>query len=337
MVAAKLAAAAPHRVGSLTLLGYAQNGWQMAASLISRPDWLAQVEILALWAISAHPCWPSCMSNPVSNHLICALHPLQNSPPRFCPPQVLIGTRGSKLRATLPFYFTRRFLEVPHHHQTPQRCQGQTPDVEAPEEHPAPPTAAQQAAYAAPHCRGSDDPSASDSSSAGDAPSSQSATARHLEGEIITLSCRDLLHVSASAAQYSAAALCPVWRNTSQIRKGRLAMGMPPIAYDACVSCSAAGAAAAAAVQHRNSRRRHPAAGDAASRGRATGGGKHSGWRQRRLRAVVSCQPRGSGGSGPGHATEEPFSGLPVPLVRHSRPAADTLPFCLWSWSCFFS
>eukprot|EP00208_Stichococcus_sp_RCC1054_P002049 CAMPEP_0206145020 /NCGR_PEP_ID=MMETSP1473-20131121/26142_1 /ASSEMBLY_ACC=CAM_ASM_001109 /TAXON_ID=1461547 /ORGANISM="Stichococcus sp, Strain RCC1054" /LENGTH=636 /DNA_ID=CAMNT_0053541071 /DNA_START=476 /DNA_END=2386 /DNA_ORIENTATION=- len=68
MVAAKAAAAAPNRVDSLTLLGYTTNGWQMAASLISRPIRLAQV---------------------------------------------LVGTRRSKLRAKLRFYFTDAFLSMP--------------------------------------------------------------------------------------------------------------------------------------------------------------------------------------------------------------------------------
>lgn len=45
MVAAKAAAAAPERVASLTLLGYTLNGWQMAASLVTRPAWLAKVRI----------------------------------------------------------------------------------------------------------------------------------------------------------------------------------------------------------------------------------------------------------------------------------------------------
>jgi hypothetical protein len=43
MVAAKAAAAAPQRVASLTLLGYALNGWQMAASLVTRPHRLLPV------------------------------------------------------------------------------------------------------------------------------------------------------------------------------------------------------------------------------------------------------------------------------------------------------
>lgn len=45
MVAAKTSAAAPERVASLTLLGYTLNGWQMAASLVTRPAWLAKVRI----------------------------------------------------------------------------------------------------------------------------------------------------------------------------------------------------------------------------------------------------------------------------------------------------
>lgn len=43
MVAAKAAAAAPQRTASLTLLGYTLNGWQMAASLVTRPDRLLPV------------------------------------------------------------------------------------------------------------------------------------------------------------------------------------------------------------------------------------------------------------------------------------------------------